>query len=84
MPKAEGKILSEGPTYHKLPESLSIIVLLYLHWLKIKYSIQSIHKQTDHDPTGLNLDELILDEQKRSTEELDLVWIDSLPFDWPS
>ena len=26
----------------------------------IKYSIQIIHKQTDHDQTGLNLDELAL------------------------
>ena len=25
-------------------------------------SIQTIHKQTDHDQTGLNLDELIWDE----------------------
>ena len=48
----------------------SIIVLLYLHWFRIKYSIQIIHKQTDHDQTGLNLDELIWD-------ELALVWINS-------
>ena len=27
----------------------------------IKYSIQTIHKQNDHDRTGLNLDELIWD-----------------------
>ena len=40
------------------PNPLSITVLLYLHWLRIKYSIQTIHKQTDHDQTGLNLDEL--------------------------
>ena len=44
------------------PNPQSIIVLLYLHWFRIKYSIQTIHKQTDHDQTGLNLDELILDE----------------------
>ena len=52
------------------PNPQSIIVLLYLHWFRIKYSIQTIHKQTDHDQTGLNLDKLILD-------ELDLVWINS-------
>ena len=50
------------------PHHQSIIVLLYLHWFRIKYSIQTTHKQTDHDQTGLNLDELIFD-------ELDLVWI---------
>ena len=55
---------------HTLPESQSIIVLLYLHWFRIKYSIQTIHKQTDHDQTGLNFDELIWD-------ELALVWINS-------
>ena len=44
------------------PNLQSIIVLLYLHWFRIKYSIQTIHKQTDHDQTGLNLDELIWDE----------------------
>ena len=39
---------------------LSIIVLLYLHWLRLKYSIQTIHKKLhDHNQTGLNLDELI-------------------------
>ena len=49
----------------------SIIVLLYLHWFRIKYSmtIQTIHKQW-HDQTGLNLDELIWD-------ELAWVWINS-------
>ena len=44
------------------PRPKSIIVLLYPHWFKINYSIQSIHKQTDDDQTGLNLDELIWDE----------------------
>ena len=44
------------------PNPQSIIVLLYLHWFRIKCSIQTIHKQTDHDQTGLNLDELIWDE----------------------
>ena len=39
------------------------IVLIYLHWFRIKYSIQTITKQTDHDQTGLNLDELIWDEK---------------------
>ena len=48
---------------------MSIIVLLYLHWFRIKYNIQTIHKQTDHVQTGLNLDKLIWD-------ELDLVQID--------
>ena len=52
------------------PNPQSIIVLLYLHWLRIKYSIQTIHKQTDHDQTGLKLEELIWD-------ELALVWINS-------
>ena len=52
------------------PNPQSIIVLLYLHWLKIKYSIQTIHKQTDHDHTDYNLDELICD-------ELALVWLNS-------
>ena len=52
------------------PNPQSIIVLLYLHWFMIKYSIQTIHKNTDHDQTGLNLDELIWD-------ELALVWISS-------
>ena len=52
------------------PNPQSIIVLLYLHWVRIKYSIQTIHKQTNHDQTGLNLDELIWD-------ELALVWINS-------
>ena len=52
------------------PHHQSIIVLLYLHWFRIKYSIQTIHKQIDHDQTGLNLDELIWD-------ELALVWINS-------
>ena len=52
------------------PNPQSIIVLLYLHWFRIKYSIQTIHKQTDHDQTGINLDELIWD-------ELALVWINS-------
>ena len=46
----------------------SIIVLLYLHWFRIKYSIQSIHNQTDHDQAGLNLDELFWN-------ELAWVWI---------
>ena len=58
------------------PNPQSIIVLLYLHWFRIKYSIQTIHKQTDHDQTGINLDELIWD-------ELALVWINSytiIPF----
>ena len=50
------------------PNLQSIIVLLYLHWFRTKYSIQTIHKQTDHDQTGLKLDELIWD-------ELVLVWI---------
>ena len=44
------------------PNPQSIIVLLYLHWLRITYSIKTIHKQTDHDQTGLNWDELIWDE----------------------
>ena len=52
------------------PNPRSIIVLLYLHWLRIKYSIQTIHKQTDHDETSLSLDELIWD-------KLALVWINS-------
>ena len=52
------------------PHHQSIIVLLYLHWLMIMYSIKTIHKQTDHDQTGLNLDELIWD-------KLALVWINS-------
>ena len=52
------------------PNPQSIIVLLYLHWLKIKYSIKTIHKQTDHDHTDFNLDELICD-------ELALVWLNS-------
>ena len=52
------------------PNPQSIIVLLCLHWLRINYSIQTIHKHTDHDQTGLNLDELIWD-------ELALVWINS-------
>ena len=50
------------------PHHQSLIVLLYLHWSRITYSIKTIHKQTDHDQTGLNLDELIWD-------ELALVWI---------
>ena len=29
------------------PHHQSIIVLLYLHWFRIKYSIQTTHKQTD-------------------------------------
>ena len=62
LPEAEGNILSEGPTYNMVPESPVNNCLLYLHWFRIKYSIQTIHKQTDHDQTGLNLDELILDE----------------------
>ena len=52
------------------PNPQSIIVLLYLHWIRITYSIKTIHKQTDHDQTVLNLDELIWD-------ELALVWINS-------
>ena len=44
-------------------------VLLYLHWFR-KYSIQTIHKQTDYDQTGLNLDELIWDKYT-------LMWINS-------
>ena len=74
--KAEGNILSEtykGKTKFNIdlikvqhiicsPNPQSIIVVLYLYWLRIKYSIQTIHQQTDHDQTGLNLDELILDE----------------------
>ena len=55
------------------PNPQSIIVLLYLHWFRIKYNIQTIiHNQTDHDQTGLNLDdwELIY-------YELALVWINS-------
>ena len=52
------------------PNPQSFIALLYLHWLRIKYSIKTIHKQTDHDQTGLNLDKLIWD-------ELALVWINS-------
>ena len=55
------------------PNPQSIIVLLYLHWLRITYtwySIKPIHKQTLNDQTGLNLDELIWD-------ELALVWINS-------
>ena len=35
----------------------------------INCSINTIHKQTDHDQNDLNLDELIWD-------ELDVVWID--------
>ena len=54
------------------PNLQSITVLLYLHWFRIKYSTQTIHKQSDHDQTGLNLDELILD-------ELALVLINSTP-----
>ena len=50
----EGNICYVGPEDKLLPEA----VLLYLHWFRIKYSIQ----QTDHDQTGLNLDELIWDE----------------------
>ena len=50
------------------PNPQSIIVLLYLHWLRITYSIKTKHKQTDHDQTGFNFDELIWD-------ELALVWI---------
>ena len=49
------------------PNPQSIIVLLYLHWIRITYSIKTIHKQTDHDQTGLNLDELIWDEWKTFT-----------------
>ena len=61
--KAKGNILSEGPKYHMLPESQAInFFLLYSRLFKINYSIQSIHKQTDDDQTGLNLDELIWDE----------------------
>ena len=52
------------------PSYLSIIVLLYLHWFRIKCNIQTIHKQNDNDQPGFNLDEMIWD-------ELDLVWIDS-------
>ena len=52
------------------PNPQSIIVLLYLHWFRIKYSIQTKHKQTDHDQIVFNLDELIWD-------ELALVWINS-------
>ena len=44
------------------PNPKLIIVLLYLHW--------TVYKRTDHDQTGLNLDELIWD-------ELALVWINS-------
>ena len=52
------------------PNPLSIIVLLYFLWLRIKYSTHTIHKQTDHDQTGLDLDELIWD-------ELASLWINS-------
>ena len=52
------------------PNPKSIIVLLYIHWFRIMYSIQTIHKQTDHEQTGPTLDELIWD-------ELALVWINS-------
>ena len=52
------------------PNPQSIIVLLYLHWFIIKYSVQTIHKHTDHNQTGLNFDELIWN-------ELVLVWINS-------
>ena len=34
------------------PNPQSIIVLLYLPWFRIKYSIQTIHKQTDYDQTA--------------------------------
>ena len=51
-----------------LPEAK--IVLLYLLWFRIKYSIQTIHKQTDDGQTGLSLDELIWD-------EVSSVWINS-------
>ena len=44
------------------PNPQSIIVMLYLHWFRIKNSIQTIHKQTDHDQIGFNLDGLIWDE----------------------
>ena len=44
------------------PHHKSIIVLLYLHWFRIKYGIQTTYKQTDNDQTGLNLHELIWDE----------------------
>ena len=62
-PKAEGNFLSEGPTYHMLPESPvnNCFVIPSLDLDKV-YSIQIIHKQTDHDTTGLYLDELIWDE----------------------
>ena len=44
------------------PQSIIVLLYMYLHWLRITYSIKTIHKQTDHDQTGLNLDELIWDE----------------------
>ena len=51
------RILSEGLVCHMLLESLVNYVLLHLHWFQIKHSIQT--KQTGHDQTVLNLDELI-------------------------
>ena len=58
-PKAEVNIFLKVQHITCRPNSQSIIVLLYLHWFRIKYSIQTIHKQTNLDQTGLNLDELI-------------------------
>ena len=46
----------------RCPHHQSISVLLYFHCFRIKYSIETIHKHTDNDQTGQDLDELILDE----------------------
>ena len=74
LPEAEGRgqhmICLKVQHIICCPHHQSIIVLLYLHLFRVTYSIQNIHNQTDHDQTGLNLDELIWD-------ELALVWINS-------
>ena len=54
------------------PNPLSIIVFVMYTFIGLGSSTQTIHKQTTHEQTGLNLDELIWD-------ELDLVLIHTCP-----
>ena len=61
-PKSEGTFCLKVQHIICCPNPLSIIVLLYPNWCRIKHSIQTTHKQTDNDQTGLNLDELIWNE----------------------
>ena len=70
-PRPRGNILSEGPIYHMLSKSpVNNIVLLYLHWFRIKFTIQTIHKQTDDDQTGPDFENWF-------GTNLALVWINS-------